>query len=145
MTAFKEQLDCIQCFNAFSFKDSCSFLTSCQWQPEASPIPTTKLKQPTLHWAQVVSVTAGLASDLDWPALAALWNAFFLLTCRASNASSFFHDFDEAVCSGISFLLDDRRSLQISFISTSLCHFCANICKHMLRQSQCSLVNSMLF
>ena len=90
MTAFKEQLDCIQCFNAFSFKDSCSFLTSCQWQPEASPIPTTKLKQPTLHWAQVVSVTAGLASDLDWPALAALWNAFFLLTCRASSANSFF-------------------------------------------------------
>ena len=40
--------------------------------PEASPIPTTKLKQPALHWAQVASVRAGLASDLDWPALAAL-------------------------------------------------------------------------
>ena len=25
-------------------------------RPEASPIPTTKLKQPALHWAQVVSV-----------------------------------------------------------------------------------------
>ena len=33
---------------------------------------------------------AGLTSDLDWPALAALLSAFFLLTCRASNASSFF-------------------------------------------------------
>ena len=40
--------------------------------------------------AQVVSVTAGLTSDLDWPALAALWSAFFILTCRASSASSFF-------------------------------------------------------
>ncbi|WP_419584060.1 hypothetical protein, partial [Thiolapillus sp.] len=61
---------------------------------------------------QVVSVTAGLTSDLDWPALAAFWNAFFLLTCRAGNASScFFHDFDEAMCSGASFLLDDRRSV----------------------------------
>ena len=55
-------------------------------RPEASSIPTTKLKQPALHWAQVVSVMADLTSDLDWPALA----AFFLLTCRGSNASSFF-------------------------------------------------------
>ena len=62
----------------------------CARQPEASPIPTTKLKQPALHWAQVISVTAGLPSDLDWPALAANWNAFFLLTHRASTASSFF-------------------------------------------------------
>ena len=82
------------------------------WRPEASPIPTTKLKQSALHWTQVVSVTAGLTSDLDWPALAAFWNAFFLLICRAGNASScFFHDFDEAMCSGESFLLDDRRSV----------------------------------
>ena len=80
-------------------------------RPEASPIPTTKLKQPALHWAHVVSVTAGLTSDLDWPALAAFWNAFFLLTGTAGNASSFFHDFDEAMCSGASFLLDNRRSV----------------------------------
>ena len=58
-------------------------------EPEASPIPTTKLKQPALHRAQVVSVMAGLTSDLDWPALAAFWNAFFPLTCRAGNASCF--------------------------------------------------------
>ena len=32
---------------------------------EASLIPTTKLKQPALHWVQVVSVTAGLTSDLE--------------------------------------------------------------------------------
>ena len=96
-------------------------------RPEASPIPTTKLKQPALHWAQVVSVTAGLSSDLHWPALAAFWNAFFLLTCRAGNASSFFHDFDEAMCSGASVLLDDRRYvLKISFTSNSLCTFCAD-------------------
>ena len=61
----------------------------CARQPEASPIPTTKLKQQALKWAQVVSVWVGLTSDLDWPALAALWSAFFLLTCRAGNASSF--------------------------------------------------------
>ena len=51
----------------------------CARQPEASPIPTTKLKQPALHWVQVVSVTVGLTSDQDWPALAAFWNAFFLV------------------------------------------------------------------
>ena len=59
-------------------------------QPEASPMSTTKLKQPALHWTWVLSVTASLTSDLDWPALAALWSAFFLLICRASNANSFF-------------------------------------------------------
>ena len=61
--------------------------------PEASPIPTTKLKQPALHWAQVVSVRVGLTSDLDWPALATLCNAFFPLTCRARIASIFFFFF----------------------------------------------------
>ena len=80
-------------------------------RPEASPIPTTKLKQPAVHWAQVISVTAGLTFDLDWPALASLWNAIFLLTWRAGSANTFFfHDFDEAVCSGVSFLSDDHRS-----------------------------------
>ena len=82
-------------------------------RPEASPILTTKLKQPALHWEQVVSVKASLTSDLDWPALASLWNAFFLLTCRASKANRLFflHDFDEAVCRVASFLSDDRMSL----------------------------------
>ena len=66
------------------------FAVAVSRRPEASPIRTTKLKQPALHWAQVVSVMAGLTSDLDWSVLAALWSTFFLLTCRASNASRVF-------------------------------------------------------
>ena len=65
-----------------------SKLSSTRW-PEASPIPTTKLKQPALHWAQVVSVMAGLTSDLDWPALAAFWNAFFFLLVEQAMQAVF--------------------------------------------------------
>ena len=69
--------------------------------PEASPIHTTKLKQPALHWAQVVSVTAILTSDLVWQPSGM---PFFFLLEEQAMQTVFFNDFDEAVCSGASFL-----------------------------------------